>query len=94
MSGLWVYFIFQDNAIMLDSLTDMNNRRYFDKNLEVMTQNFDKLTDRHLWLILADVDYFKKSTTILVTQILCKKRSPLKGLLFLSCVLVRCAEVS
>lgn len=60
ISGLWVYFSFQDNIIMLDPLTAIHNRRSFDKSLEAMLHNYDEESGKHLWLFIMDVDYFKK----------------------------------
>ena len=60
LSGLWVYFTFEDNVIMLDPLTAMHNRRSFDKTLDAMVRGFDAEDGNRLWLILMDVDYFKK----------------------------------
>lgn len=57
ISLLLIFVNFQNYKISTDSLTGVNNRRQFDKQLSILTDNLEK--DQCVCLLLLDIDLFK-----------------------------------
>ncbi|MDR1753434.1 MAG: GGDEF domain-containing protein [Eubacterium sp.] len=49
----------EEEPIYVDHLTGIKNRRYFDKRLQIIINNF-YCSDQFLSLLMIDIDYFKK----------------------------------
>lgn len=65
LAVLDVYFSFQEQLISVDALTQLNNRNQLLKYLsakmpQYSADSFDASASKHLYLLIMDVDYFKK----------------------------------